>query len=105
MCLMGETVVNPTGYRTDEQQNIKLNYEAIIRRVCKDVGYDNEDSKGLDYKSMSVIVNVVPQSQEIFDAVHKKTENMDEYGAGDQGLMFGYATDEWDLETLHPVSH
>ena len=30
---------------------------------------------------------------------------MDEYGAGDQGLMFGYATDEWDQETLHPVSH
>ena len=26
-------------------------------------------------------------------------------GAGDQGLMFGYATDEWDTETLHPYSH
>jgi S-adenosylmethionine synthetase len=30
---------------------------------------------------------------------------MDDFGAGDQGLMFGYATDEWDTETLHPYSH
>lgn len=30
---------------------------------------------------------------------------MDDFGAGDQGLMFGYATDEWDKETLHPYSH
>ena len=30
---------------------------------------------------------------------------MDDFGAGDQGIMFGYATDEWDKETLHPYSH
>ncbi len=60
MCLMGETVVHPTGFKTAEQRTSGMNYEGIIRRVCKDVGYDNEDSKGLDYKSMSVLVNVVP---------------------------------------------
>jgi S-adenosylmethionine synthetase len=32
-------------------------------------------------------------------------KNEDDFGAGDQGLMFGYATDEWDRETLHPYSH
>lgn len=32
-------------------------------------------------------------------------KDMDDFGAGDQGLMFGYATDEWDKETLHPYSH
>jgi S-adenosylmethionine synthetase len=31
--------------------------------------------------------------------------NEDDMGAGDQGLMFGYATDEWDTDTLHPYSH
>jgi S-adenosylmethionine synthetase len=52
--LMGETVVSsPTMGRE------QINYEDVMRRVCKDVGYDNE-SKGLDYKSMSVLVNVVP---------------------------------------------
>lgn len=66
-----------------------------MRRVCKEIGYD-DDSKGLDYKTMTVLVNVVPQSQEIFDAVHKRSKNLDDFGAGDQGLMFGYATDEWD---------
>jgi len=37
--------------------------------------------------------------------VHKRSQNLDDFGAGDQGLMFGYATDEWDQETLHPLSH
>ena len=60
MCLMGETVVNPKGYQTDKQGSKMMNYEAIIRRVCQSVGYDDEQSKGLDYRSMSVIVNVVP---------------------------------------------
>lgn len=30
---------------------------------------------------------------------------MEDFGAGDQGIMFGYATDEWDKDTLHPYSH
>ena len=41
---------------------MRINYEDIIRRVCREIGYDNEESKGLDYKTMSVLVNVVPQS-------------------------------------------
>lgn len=47
MCLLGETLVNGE----------RVNYEQIAREVCKQVGYDDE-SKGLDYKSMSVLVNV-----------------------------------------------
>ena len=82
-----------------------MNYEKIIRDVCRDVGYDN-NQKGLDCENMTVVVNVVPQSKEIFDAVHKKKyENVEGFGAGDQGLMFGYATDEWDTEKLTPYSH
>ena len=53
---------------------------------------------------MQVIVNVHAQDANIAAAVHE-TKNEEDMGAGDQGLMFGYATDEWDKETLHPYSH
>jgi S-adenosylmethionine synthetase len=81
----------------------RLNYEQIAREVCKEVGFDDED-KGLDYKTMSVLVNVEAQDQNIANAVHV-AKSEEEFGAGDQGLMFGYATDEWDTVTLHPYSH
>ena len=58
---MGETVVHPKEGLTGQQEITNaVNYEAIIRRVCKDVGYDDEKSKGLDYRTMTVLVNVVP---------------------------------------------
>lgn len=90
---MGETTIAGT----------RLNYEQIARDVCREVGYDAEE-KGLDYKTMSVLVNVEAQDENIANAVHVGKEEND-FGAGDQGLMFGYATDEWDTVTLHPYSH
>jgi len=62
------------------------------------------DDVGLDGDKCSVIVNVHAQDANIANSVHesKKEEDM---GAGDQGLMFGYATDEWDDKILHPYSH
>jgi S-adenosylmethionine synthetase len=47
VCLLGETLVS----------GASINYEQIAREVCKQVGYDDE-GKGLDYKTMSVLVNV-----------------------------------------------
>jgi S-adenosylmethionine synthetase len=80
-----------------------VDYEAIARRVCKEVGFVSDDI-GLDAEKMNVIINVERQSPEIAQSVHDKKfdENL---GAGDQGLMFGYATNEWDQATLHPLSH
>lgn len=44
------------------------------------------------------------QSSDITAAV-RGDKPVEEWGAGDQGLIFGYATDEWDTEVLHPYSH
>lgn len=81
----------------------KINYEQAIRQAIKDVGYDSKE-KGLDWEKCSVLTNIEEQQSEIATAVHtgKKEE---ELCAGDQGHMFGYATDEWDKETLFPLSH
>ena len=81
----------------------KVNFEEVARRVCKEVGFTSEDV-GLDADNCQVIVNVHAQDANIAAAVHGDKDELD-MGAGDQGLMFGYATDEWDKETLHPYSH
>jgi len=80
----------------------KINYEEVIRNAIKEVGYDSAD-KGLDYKMCSVIVAIEQQSPDIAQGVHQGREDLD-VGAGDQGLMFGYASNECK-ETYMPLSH
>jgi S-adenosylmethionine synthetase len=69
-----------------------LDYQKIIRQTIKDIGYD-DSSKGFDYKTCNVMNAIEPQSADIAQGLHYD-EALEKLGAGDQGIMFGYATDE-----------
>ena len=76
----------------------EVDIEKVVRQAIKEVGYDNSETD-IDYRTCEILVNLSKQSPDIALGVDKSLEDkegeeIESEGAGDQGLMFGYATDE-----------
>ena len=73
--------------------NAKFDYEKVVRQAVKEIGYTDTSEPFCD-TTLKIVQLITKQSNEISQGVTETTSQSGDQGAGDQGIMFGYATDE-----------